>query len=124
MLHEIKNVRQEPGAGRRRWFESEGLDLVVWLDDADGVSGFQLHYNLGHGEHALTWRPESGFLHHAVDEGDTTPLKNEAPVLVPDGGVPWSELTGLFDARSGQLEPQLRDLVHGKLVTHEGAGAS
>lgn len=124
MLHEIKDVRQERGAGRRRWFESEGLDLVVWLDAGNGISGFQLCYDLGRGEHALTWRPGVGFAHHEVDQGDATPLKNEAPLLVPDGGVPWADLTRLFEARSGGLEPRLRELVRGKLMARESAGAA
>jgi hypothetical protein len=123
VLHEIKNVRQERGAGRRRWFESDGLELVVWLDPRNSVTGFQLCYDLGHGEHALTWRAEKGFAHHLVDQGDATPLKNESPMLVPDGGVPWTDLTRMFDERSSRLEPKLRQLVHTKLVEQEGASA-
>jgi hypothetical protein len=123
VLHEIKDVRQERGAGRRRWFESDGLDLVVWLDARNVISGFQLCYDLGRGEHALTWRPDAGFAHHAVDQGDATPLKNEAPVLVPEGGVPWADVARLFDERSGELEPRLRELVRTKLLEQAGAGA-
>ncbi len=111
MLHEIRNVKQESGRGRRRWFESDGFDLVVWFEPAGDVSGFQLCYDFGSGEHALTWRPAGGFSHHAVDAGDQTPLKNESPILVPDGVVPWKELLRTFRARSGSLEPSLRDLV-------------
>jgi hypothetical protein len=123
VLHEIKDVRQERGAGRRRWFESEGMDLVVWLDSRDAVAGFQICYDLGQGEHALTWRPGGGFAHHAVDQGDTTPLKNEAPMLVPDGSVPWASVTRMFNQRSAELEAPLRDLVHAKLAEQEAAGA-
>lgn len=122
MLHEIKNVRQERGAGRRRWFESDGLDLVVWLDRQNAVTGFQLCYDLGQGEHALTWRPSLGFAHHTVDAGEATPLRNETPVLLPDGGVPWARLMRLFDERSGSLEAPLRQLVHEKLVAQARAG--
>ena len=56
MLHEIKNVRQEAGGGRRRWFESEGMDVVVWMDGDGAIIGFQLCYDFGQGERALTWR--------------------------------------------------------------------
>jgi hypothetical protein len=123
VLHEIKNVKQERGGGRRRWFESEGLELVVWLDPRNSVNGFQLCYDLGQGEHALTWRAEKGFAHHVVDAGDATPLKNETPVLTPDGAVPWTDLTRLFDERSDELEPTLRQLVHAKLAEQQGASA-
>lgn len=124
MLHEIKNVKQEPGAGRRRWFESDGLELVVWLDDADHVTGFQLCYDIGHGEHALTWREEAGFAHSVIDGGDATPLRNETPILQPDNHVPWAEVARLFDERSAELEPELRQLVHDKLAERVGASAS
>jgi hypothetical protein len=123
VLHEIKNVKQERGAGQRRWFESEGLELVVWLDDADAVTGFQLCYDFGKGEHALTWRAGSGFAHDVVDAGEATPLKNQTPILVPDGVVPWGDVARLFDERSGSLEAPLRQLVHEKLVERAGASA-
>lgn len=52
MFREFEGVRQEPG-GRRRWFESDGCDLVVWYEP-DAISGFQLLYATGNGERALT----------------------------------------------------------------------
>ncbi len=116
-------MKQERGGGRRRWFESDGLELVVWLGDHANVTGFQLCYDFGRGERALTWREETGFAHSAVDAGDETPLKNQTPILVPDGTVPWTKVAKLFDERSGTLEPALRRFVHGKLVEQAGAGA-
>lgn len=111
VLKEIRNVKQEKGAGRRRWFDSDGLELVVWENAAGACEGFQLCYDLGKGERALTWRPKAGFAHNAVDAGDTTPLKNETPILVPDGAVPWGEIRKLFDERGAGLEAGLRQLV-------------
>jgi len=122
VLHEIKNVKQERGAGRRRWFESDGLELVVWFDASESVTGFQLCYDLGKGEHALTWRAGTGFAHSVVDEGDGSPLRNETPVLRPDLPPPWAEIARLFDERSESLEPPLRQLVHDKLAEQVGAG--
>ena len=117
VFSEIRNVRQERGApGPRRWFESDGLDLVVWHGGAGEVTGFQLCYDWGKGEHALTWRPGTGFVHNAVDEGDGSPLKNLTPVLVPDGVVPWAELTTRFVERCHSLEPELRQLISARLA--------
>ena len=116
MLKEIRKLRQERGPGRRRWFESEGFDLVVWENGTGGAEGFQICYDLGRGEHALTWRPGRGFAHHAVDPGDETPLANESPILVPDGAVPWAEIGRLFGERGRELEPVLREWVRGRLV--------
>lgn len=113
MLREFLHVRQEGGPGRRRWFESEEFDLVVWLDAREQVVGYQICYDLGQGERALTWRPEGGFAHHAVDSGDTPDGGGAklTPILVADGAIPWPEIDRRF-ARAGQtLEPALRELV-------------
>jgi hypothetical protein len=116
VLREIKSVQQERGVGRRRWFESEGLDLVVWLDAASGeVAGFQLCYDLGAGEHALTWRTDEGFSHTRVDSGDDVRPYKGSPVLEPDGSVPWVEIAALFEARSETLEAPLRKLIRDRL---------
>ncbi|HVS52548.1 MAG TPA: hypothetical protein VHD62_09345 [Opitutaceae bacterium] len=110
-------MKQEPGPGRRHWFESDGLDLVVWRDAHGAVTGFQLCYDFGRGEHALTWRPAGGFAHAAVDQGDDwAPGAKQSPVLVPDGAVPWRRLKALFDARSAALDAPLRQLVHDALA--------
>jgi hypothetical protein len=123
VLREIKDVRQERGTGRRRWFESDGFDLVVWLDSHDTVDGFQICYNGDQGERALTWRRSEGFVHSAVDMGDDTPLKNQTPVLIPDGNVPWEDLLRRFEAHSGSLEPELRQVVRERLADKAGASA-
>jgi hypothetical protein len=116
VLVENTNVRQEPAAGRRRWFDGDRLELVVWHDAVGAVSGFQLCYGLPDGERALTWRPGGGFAHNAVDTGDATPFKNETPVLVADGEVPWAELEQRFRAEGTRLEPALRELIAARLA--------
>lgn len=123
VLHEIRNVKQERGPGRRTWFESDGLELVVWLGEGDRVAGFQLCYDLGRGEHALTWREGAGFAHSVIDTGDATPLKNETPVLLPNAHTPWRQIARLFDERSELLEPALRQLIREKLTERASASA-
>ncbi len=110
MLIENRNVKQEQGS-RRRWFEAEGLELIVWYGSSDEVVGFQLCHDRPDGKHALTWRPAVGFAYDRVDTGDTTPFKNETPVLRPDGAAPWAELTALFRENGGQIEAPLRELI-------------
>ncbi len=111
MLTENRNVRQEPGH-RRRWFEHDGLELIVWLDGGDQVEGFQLC----RAGRALTWRRDAGFTHSRVDEGDETPLKNLTPVLVPGTTVPWTDLMADFRACSTTLEAGLREFVLQRLA--------
>jgi hypothetical protein len=119
VFHEIKHVKQEPGPGRRRWFESDALDLVVWLDAAERIAGFQFCYDLGRGERALTWREGGGFVHNAIDTGSASPFKNCTPILVADGAIPWREVSDRFAAHSDSLEPKLREFVEGKLATRK-----
>lgn len=109
-------MKQERRPGRRRWFESDGFELVVWESAAGACEGFQVCYDLGRGEHALTWRPGTGFAHHAVDTGDDSPLSNQTPILIHDGAVPWAEIGKLFGERGSGLESGLRDLVGSRLA--------
>ena len=119
MLTEFRQVKQEPG-GRRRWFESDGLELIVWYGADGGIAGFQLCYDSSAvAEHALTWRPGAGFAHHFVDTGDDQPERNETPVLLPDGAVPWKNLTTLFTARSPTLDAELRDFILHRLAAQK-----
>lgn len=111
VLKENRHVRQEPGK-RRRWFEDDELDLIVWLDAQGAVEGFQLC----RAARALTWRQGAGFAHGCVDEGDASPLKNLTPIVVPDGPAPWAELLEQFTARSANLEAWLRELILARLA--------
>ncbi len=117
MFKEIRHVRQEAVAGHRRWFEDDvlPLELIVWYGAQGAIDGFQLCYNLGAGEHALTWRPQSGFAHNEVDTGSTGPFANRTPILITDGAVPWDEVTRRFSSSSRSLEPALRELIAAQL---------
>src|SRR5262249_52903563 len=74
-LIEFENVRQIPGEPRRRWFTCEDLELVVWCDESDAPIGFQLCYKNGGSEYAFTWKPECGFSHKRIDDGEQCPPK-------------------------------------------------
>ena len=54
MLSEFIGVRQEEVGLRRRWFEDDGMELVVWYDATGAVDGFQILYDRDDSEHALT----------------------------------------------------------------------
>jgi hypothetical protein len=112
MLTEFPTVKQEAGAGHRRWFEGGGLELIVWYGPDRRPEGFQLCYLADdHRERALTWRPGDGFNHAAVDSGDARPDKNMTPILVRDGAVPWERVETQFARQSAGLESALREYV-------------
>jgi hypothetical protein len=117
VLVEFHAVKQEPGQ-RRRWFEDDGMELIVWYGGSETPEGFQLCYTDRATERALSWREGQGFTHAAVDAGDTRPDKNLTPVLVSGGTVRWGWLRAEFARRATELPPDVWAWVEAKL---EGA---
>ena len=112
LLRELPDTRQVDGEPKRRWFSSPELDLIVWLDESDAPSGFQLCYDKTHGERALTWRAGRGFDHMAVDDGEQDPAQHKStPILVADGEFDYSRITKSFIEASGEVPADLRSFV-------------
>jgi hypothetical protein len=118
MLREIVDVRQIPGEAARRVYSSAELDLTVWLDDRDGVVGFELCYDKGKDERAVRWNRETGIvLHRKVDDGESRPGRYKAaPVLVPDGAFPVKKISRLFQDNSRDLDRSLAEFIYRKLL--------
>jgi len=116
---EFKKVRQEPGKGLRLWFEDNLFELVVWYRPDGSLDGFQIHYHCGHEQLALTWRGGHGFAHSLVDNGSRSPLKNLAPILLPNGSIPWPDVLREFDGSSATLEPDLRAFIRQRLEARD-----
>jgi len=70
MMKEIEDTRQIPGEGVRRWFIDDYFDLIVWCTDEGIIEGFQLCYDKGKNERAVTWRRTGSYIHEAVDDGE------------------------------------------------------
>lgn len=122
MLSEFIGVRQEEVGLRRRWFEDDGMELVVWYDATGAVDGFQILYDRDDSEHALTWRTAGGFVHSRVDQGDNL-FSKRSPILVLNGAVPWARVHAEFTARSSALEPPLREFVLAQLNRSSARGS-
>jgi hypothetical protein len=93
MLREIPETRQIRGEPRRRWFNSEFMDLYVWYDTTDEPLGFQLCYGKPNAERALTWFRPGNFSHMRVDHGAP-----EGSAFGGGTGTPLLVLDGLFEA--------------------------
>ncbi len=105
MLEEVKNVRQNSGEPRRRWFKDRALDLIVWYD-GDTIIGFQLCYKSHAGEHALTWEHDAGVSHRLVDDGEGRLQHHKmTPLLLPNGPFDSTAVGPMFLAASADLEP-------------------
>jgi hypothetical protein len=122
-LDELPTISQVPGQGFRRWFRSGYFDLVMWYESRGGqLSGFQLCYQKGIDEHALTWRRESGFDHKRVDDGDDGPSVvgyKGAPVLVRDGVVDIPALVDHFILSASGIDKEVFAFVLGKLRDYQ-----
>jgi hypothetical protein len=111
-LKELDHTRQVPGEPRRRWFFSPDVDLIVWLDDADTLIGFQLCYEKAHGERALTWRADRGYDHSGVDDGEAhLSAYKQSPILVADGRLNRARVSEIFHEASDAVPEGIRTAI-------------
>jgi hypothetical protein len=100
--------RMEP---RRRWFRASGIDLYVWIDESDHPFAFQLCYEKGVHEFALTWETERGFTHAKVDSGSGAGLHSSSQLLVGSSEPDLGHIKQNFSRVSEGLPPLIRSLV-------------
>ena len=111
MLKEIA-VSSEDNEPARRWFTDHDTDLFVWLDEDESIVRFQLCYNKGQSEHALTWTRDQGFSHHAVDDGEEKVMKmKKSPILVQDGRIDYSGVQNLIRDTGRELPAFIYNFV-------------
>ncbi|MBI5597952.1 MAG: hypothetical protein HY928_17860 [Elusimicrobia bacterium] len=118
MLAELKTVSQPAGQpGTRRWFADEEMDLIVWYTPDGNLDGFQLCYDKGGNERALTWKAGGSVVHCAVDQGEDLPTDNRTPIMAPDGRPSVGRVLEEFEERGAELPTDLRTLVAEKIRT-------
>jgi len=120
MLYEIKNVKSYENEPRRRWFFEHDIDLTVWFDDNSRIIGFQLCYDKQDSPHALTWRENSGFLHHEIDDGENPGSFGHKgiPILMMDGVFDKEKIARLFQKKSKEIAPEIAEFVYDKLFQY------
>jgi hypothetical protein len=104
----------------RRWIADDYFDLVVWYESDQKIHGFQLCYDKPGCECALTWTRERGFVHTAIDSGESTPTSNRTPILVEAGTFPFELVRNEFISRSQLLPVEIRELVLTGIQKYEG----
>ena len=112
MLKELSKTQERDS----RWFSNDYFDLIVWYDKQGRATGFQLCYDKKGDERAFTWKEHQLPTHERIDSGESSPYKNMAPILVPDGIVPYEELIKRFRAEAAEIDPAVFELVLQKLV--------
>ena len=118
MLSETPNVRQIEGERRRRWFDDEDFDLIVWFGQFGRIDEFQLCYDKTSQEHAVIWKRGSGFSHYQVDVGRGA--LGAKPILIPANDVELDNVrvAELFREQSNQIDPRIANFVYDKLVQY------
>lgn len=117
MLMEMKDVRQIPREGFRRWFSDENFDLFIWYDDEKEIqpSGFQLSYDKQGYERALTFHENKGYRHDGIDSGEEDASINRSPVLVQDGEFAFDSVIQDFETAAEKIDPEIRKWTLEKL---------
>ena len=102
----------------RRWISDDYFDLILWYAPGGEIHGFQLCYDIQRDERALTWTHSEGFLHAAIDTGESSPNANRTPILASQMQFPAAEVRTEFAARSGLLPSEIRNLVLEKITEY------
>lgn len=118
-MRERVSVTQHAGEPRRRWFSSPNLDLIVWFDQCESITGFELCYDKGRIEHAVRWKPRSGFAHMVVDDGESRPGKYKAtPILRANGYFDATRIHAAFASECASVPTEISTCVLQALESH------
>lgn len=121
MLREIPRVRQIPGESHRRWFTDEQMDLFVWSGENESFSGYQLSYDKTIDEKAITYKPNNGYLHNAIDDGTRPGQYPSSPMLVADGFFDAERVRVEFLRRATDLDERVVRFVDLSLHNYTNA---
>lgn len=113
MLEEFEKVSRERDAdGPRRWFSDDEMDLIVWSGEDGVLNGFELCYDKSGRERAFVWRRGGALSHFTVDDGESTPLRNDTPILKEGGGAgDRAKVLADFRVRAARLERAIAERV-------------
>jgi hypothetical protein len=118
MLQEILNTRQIAGESRRRWFTSSTMDLIVWSDVGGALLAFQFCYDKGRAEQAVSWKPQVGLSHMAVDDGEGFEALRykAAPMLLNRDAIDFARVQAMFEGAARELPGDIAAFVMAKLA--------
>ena len=112
MLRKVLKVKQIAGEPRRRWFASPTLDLFLWYDENDNLIQFQICYDKGPNEHALTWHYQRGLVHYAVDDGENRVFHMiSTPIMTNEEEFDAEKISASFEKLAGDVEHKIVQFV-------------
>ncbi len=105
MLREVLNVKQNPDEPVRRWFSSDSLDLFIWSDEDKSIIQFQICYDKGPNEQALTWHHQHGISHHSVDDGENRTFRMKStPIMLSNSEYDSEKIAIHFEELAGDID--------------------
>jgi len=90
------------------------MDLYLWETDGR-LSSFELCYDKPNAEHSLRWNASGGWVHTRVDDGEATPWRNDAPIVVSDGRYDPVAVALRFEALAANIDPTVYRFVLSRL---------
>ncbi|MDH4226812.1 MAG: hypothetical protein OEV59_03525 [Deltaproteobacteria bacterium] len=114
MLIEVKKENLKNGSFRL--FMDEFFDLTVFFGASNEITAFQLSYKKPSDEHSLEWQKDSGFLHSRVDDGESSPLHNDSPILLKDGPFPHKDISRRFIESSKDIDSKVAAFIGKKIL--------
>lgn len=119
MLREIAHTRQHPGEPLRRWFTSETMDLVIWLNADNSLAAFQLCHDKPQAEKALSWSANYGLSAMRVDDGSSLlPGHKATPVLQADSRPDIKSALAAFRESCREVPALYADAIISQLNHH------
>lgn len=117
MLREITSIAQLIHEPKRRWFEDDYFDLIVWHDHQDEIISFELYYDKRGHQRAVRWEQPNRYAHYRVDEGEKRSGKSKAsPVLIVEGEFDCSKVAFLFESESTRIDANIVNFVYDKIM--------
>src|SRR4051812_13107535 len=110
MLRTIRTTRRD-GEFPRQWMTDDYFDLYVWYRDDGSIHGFQLCYDKGCDQRALTWSQPGNFSHQRIDDGEDSPQANRSPILTQACPFQTEPLRTEFLNRSAAVDAEIRGLI-------------
>ena len=120
VLREITAIRQKPSDPQRRWFTDADMDLFIWFRNQVPVR-FELSCGKGGIENSISWKRDTGFSQHWVDDGENRPGKYKmTPILLGQTEVNIRQVARDFLAASETMETALADFIYARLLEYPG----
>ena len=116
MLVEIKEGKQYPGEGFRRWFHDQNFDLYSWSTGDGAIQRFELCYKKGKKEYSFSWSEAQGYSHSLIDDGENEPLQYKSvPIWTEDGQFDGTTIAQQLWTAGQTIDPGILQFVYEKI---------